>query len=143
MEFVVEKEVGVGYRRRNLTLNGIPCRMVSTSRDTGICGDYVVKLDNHGRKHGKVGRQTEREIEFYNTLSDEEKELIPKILAHGELDGEAWLVQERVDFRTFSDWPYPEEIIKYKENHPELWDIGSHNFGIRPNGRPVIYDFAL
>lgn len=139
MEFVVEYD----RDKRQLSLNGKPCRMVSTTRATGICGDFVVKMDKKSGDWNQTLIQTKNEIEFYKTLSNEDKELIPNILATGELEGKSWLVMERVDFEEFSDWPFPQEVQDYKARHPELWDIGAHNFGIKPNGKPVIYDFAL
>lgn len=110
--------------------------------------DFVIKID-HKPSNKKSTRQTAREIEFWETLT-EDREFFAQILEHGRtLQGfywhrQQWYEPDNVSFCTTRNFTILNDLIfKYGIQDIEIhWNDGTGNWMIH-KGEVLIYDWGF
>jgi hypothetical protein len=94
--------------------------------------------------------QCARQITQWESLPEDLRQYVPKLLEHGlDVGGRAWVIEEYVEFENPTKEEMEDEKFKTPVNAVKnalgLWDVdwnSSHNWGI-VGDRPVVYDYAL
>lgn len=112
------------------------------------------------RAHISEEYQTDREIEIWEKMSEDERAFFNPILAHGKYQGEAFIVTPYVEVQAYCEEEvWAEEVAEQNELSFDFRKLekvaakfgldfcdminNSNNFGINETGQLVITDFGL
>ena len=124
-------------------LKHVTCRDIGGVRPKYIGRNYVIKLEDGWN-------QTINEIKVYKKLRQYDRKFFPKFLSFSKKDG--FIIQERIQFKKRTTIgrkernraaQIVERLIKRYGLNGDIESDTLRNWGIRKDGRPVIFDFGI